>query len=282
MAVARSGGGRPGPGGPDQRHGVRNRPSDPQGVTGTPAIDEDAGLIYHSDSLQLGDGGTFADGDQIQVHQLYALSLDDGSVKPGWPVNVGALVPGFDAACQGDDVSNCTELAEDTGAALLFQGVLYIPYAGRGGRVRSPYRGAVVGVSVSDPTRVQVWQSGVTGGSIDGPPGLSSDGISVFAAATGNTPGAAGWSGGDALLRFEPGPTFPNRSADYWAPPSCIADVVDAASWDNGATGVQLLDLPGSAPSQIAALDQQQRRTSTASIGRTWAASPRRRSPRSW
>ena len=50
---------------------------DPMGITGTPVIDANAQVLY-LDALTKTDNGP--------RHMVYALSLADGSVLPGWPV----------------------------------------------------------------------------------------------------------------------------------------------------------------------------------------------------
>src|SRR5262249_16298326 len=57
---------------------------DPLGITGTPVIDPDMRIIF-LDAMTTPDGGT------TKQHLIYALSLDDGSVIPGWPVDVNTL-----------------------------------------------------------------------------------------------------------------------------------------------------------------------------------------------
>src|SRR5262249_10293063 len=57
---------------------------DPFGVTGTPVIDLPSRRIF-LDSLQTPDGGA------TKKHLIFALSLDDGSVVSGWPIDMSTV-----------------------------------------------------------------------------------------------------------------------------------------------------------------------------------------------
>lgn len=203
---------------------------DPIGISGTPVIDDAAGRIY----LDL----VTADDRRYAKHLLYALSLDDGSTVPGWPVDIGSSVPGFVDIVQSQ-----------RGALTLLNGRVYVPYGSY--TDCGEYRGWLVGVSTSDPASVGAWRPEVPGGGIWAQSGVASDGSSLFVA-TGNTTGKEpDWGGGEAILRFKDGPTFSGLSADYFVP----ADwpVLDAYDQDLGASGVILFDLPGEGSIQLAA-----------------------------
>ena len=59
---------------------------------------------------------------------------------------------------------------------------------------------------------------GTHGGAIWGVGGIASDGNNPFVI-TGNTIGTGGiWGGGEAVIRFQPGPIFSGNSSDYWVP----------------------------------------------------------------
>ena len=69
---------------------------DSLGITGTPVIDKDSRVIF-LDAMTTPDGGA------TKQHLIHALSLDDGSVIPGWPVDVNSLSFGgltFDSTVQ--------------------------------------------------------------------------------------------------------------------------------------------------------------------------------------
>ncbi|HYS80143.1 MAG TPA: hypothetical protein VEM76_05505 [Anaeromyxobacteraceae bacterium] len=203
---------------------------DPLGVTGAPVIDSAARIAYVA-AMTTPDGGI------TKRHQVFALSLDDGSVRGGWPVDVGVTVragaTSFDAAVQNQ-----------RGALALVGGVLYVPYGGHFGDC-GKYHGWLIGFPVSNPGRPLGWATAAVGGGAWAPSGVASDGASLFIA-TGNTFGADTWSGGEAVLRFSPGPVL----ADWFAPSNWKA--LDAGDVDIGGTGPVLVDVPGATPSALA------------------------------
>lgn len=203
---------------------------DPLGVTSTPVVDPAARTVYVA-------AMTTPDGGATKRHQVFALSLDDGSVRGGWPVDVGATARSgattFDAAVQNQ-----------RGALALVGGVLYVPYGGHFGDC-GKYHGWLIGFPVSNPGRPTAWATAAAGGGAWAPSGVASDGASLFMA-TGNTFGADTWSGGEALLRFSAGPVL----ADWFAPSNWKA--LDAGDVDIGGTGPVLLDVPGATPSALA------------------------------
>ncbi len=214
---------------------------DPLGITGTPIIDLPSRTIYFDAMVSTDNNATLG----AVTHEIFALSIDDGSTKAGWPVNVGPL---FTAA--GTNAANQNE----RGALQLVNGILYAPYGGHVGDC-TPYRGIVVGVPVANPSAATAWSTGLIGmtagrGGIWASGGLPSDGTSIYAA-TGNTSaddGASGftapttWSGGEAVFRFASGPTFSNKPADYYYPTNWAA--LDASDSDLGGANPVLFDMP--------------------------------------
>jgi hypothetical protein len=207
---------------------------DPSGITGTPYVDLGARNIY-LDAMTTPDGGT------TKKHLIFALSLDDGSVRTGWPVDVSAQVT-FDGLSFDSAVQN------ERGALALVRGVLYVPYGGFSGDCGA-YHGWVVGVQVSKPSIVKSWATPAAKGGIWGPSGVSSDGTGLFVS-TGNTDNATAWSGGEAVLRFAQGPAFSGNAADYFAPANWA--YLDNHDLDLGGSGALLVDVPGAAPSKLA------------------------------
>ena len=203
---------------------------DPLGITSAPVVDSVSRTVYVA-------AMTTPDGGATKHHQVFALSLDDGSVRGGWPVDVGATARSggtvFDAAVQNQ-----------RGALALVGGVLYVPYGGHFGDCGA-FHGWLVGFPVSNPGQPTAWATAAVGGGAWAPSGVSSDGASLFIA-TGNTFGADAWSGGEAVLRFSPGPVL----ADWFAPSDWKA--LDAGDVDIGGTGPVLVDVPGATPSALA------------------------------
>ncbi len=206
---------------------------DPVGVTGTPTIDIVSRTVY-VDAMVTPDGG------QTKQHLIYALSLDDGSIVPGWPVDVGASVRyggfSFEASMQNQ-----------RGALMLSGGILYVPYGAHDGDC-GEYRGWVVGVPVNDPSHPVGWATDALGGGVWAVSGLCNDGTFAYAA-TGNTFGANSWMGGEAIIRFMPGPIFSGDTADFFTPSNWLD--LDNADLDVGGTGPVLIDVPGATPSAL-------------------------------
>jgi hypothetical protein len=66
---------------------------------------------------------------------------------------------------------------------------------------------------------------------------------------TGNTFQPANWSGGEAVIRFQPGPIFSGNPSDYWVPENWL--FLDANDYDLGGSGPLLVDVPGATPSSL-------------------------------
>jgi hypothetical protein len=154
----------------------------PFGIMTTPIIDLPSRTMY-VDSFQTIGGTT-------QKHYVYALSIDDGKTMPGWPVDVAAKVPGFNATDQNNH-----------GALTLMNGTLYLPYGPVNGDCGN-YHGWVVGISTTDPTQVEAYSTTANRGGIW--TAVSSDGTSVFASSANNARGTTTWGGGETFFRFTP------------------------------------------------------------------------------
>ena len=117
----------------------------------------------------------------------------------------------------------------------------------------SLWHGWLVGVPIDDPSSVTAWAAatatGMKGGAIWGVGGIASDGKNPFVI-TGNTSGTGGtWSGGEAVIRFQPGPVFSGDPVDFWAPTNWLS--LDQIDSDLGASGPLLVDVPGATPSHL-------------------------------
>jgi len=201
----------------------------PLGITGTPVVDlASRSLFFDAETTPM--PGTFK-------HMIYSLNVDTGATNPGWPVDVNAAVPGFDSSVQSQR------------AALGIVGnILYVPYGGRFGDCGS-YHGRLVGVPINNPGSVTAWATIATGGGVWGVGGVASDGTNPFVA-TGNTFSTGGvWSGGEAVIRFQPGPIFTGSPSDYWAPTNWLS--LDNGDTDLGGSGPVILDVPGATPSSL-------------------------------
>src|ERR1017187_9725175 len=57
------------------------------------------------------------------------------------------------------------------------------------------------------------------------------------------------WSGGEAIIRFQPGPVFSNLTNDYWSPTNWMA--LHGSDTDLGGSGALIVDVPGATPSKL-------------------------------
>ena len=114
------------------------------------------------------------------------------------------------------------------------------------------YHGWLVGVPINNPASVTAWAAATArhhGGAIWGVGGIASDGNNPFVT-TGNTFNTGGtWSGGEAVIRFQPGPIFSGNPSDYWAPTNWFT--LDTSDVDLGSSGPLLVDVPGATPSRL-------------------------------
>jgi hypothetical protein len=174
---------------------------DPVGITGTPVIDQAAGVLYLDALTKTAKGAR---------HKVYALSLSDGSVLPRWPIDL-------ETALQKQGAHFSSPVQGERSALLLFANKLYVNYGGNFGDC-GDYRGTVVQI---DPDKAKVeanWQTRATGGGIWAQGGLAGDGAFLYIT-TGNTFGASSWSDGEAVIRLHPGLAHPrNNTKDFFTP----------------------------------------------------------------
>ena len=175
----------------------------PLGVTGAPVIDEQRATLYLDAAVMRANRPR---------HEIFALSLSDGSIEPGWPLDVATALGGsFDPSVQNQ-----------RGALALFAGKVFVPFSGHYGDCGA-YHGLVVGVSIDAPGKVASFSTRARGGGIWAQGGVSGDGQSLFAV-TGNTKGVmerlglAGWGDGEAVFRLSPDLVHPTDARDYFAP----------------------------------------------------------------
>jgi hypothetical protein len=210
---------------------------DPLGITGTPIVDLASRALFLA-AMVTPDGGT------TKKHFILSLNVDTGDLNPGWPVDVEAT-----ASYNG---INFTPVIQLQRAALGIVGnILYVGYGSHSDC--SLYHGWLVGVPIDNPASVTAWAGatagGTWGGAIWGVGGVASDGKNPFVT-TGNTFGTNGnWGGGEAVIRFQPGPIFSGSPADYWVPTNWLA--LDIADLDLGGSGPLLVDVPDATPSHL-------------------------------
>ena len=167
------------------------------------------------------------------------MSLKDGAVLPGWPVDVAAAL-----AAQGRRFNDPDQ--NQRGALAILDGRVYVPYGGHFGDCGS-YHGWVVGVGLTNPAQIVAWSTRAPGGGIWAPGGIASDGHSLFVA-TGNTMDARRWSDGEAVFRLAPDLARSTRPQDYFAPSDWRA--LDASDADLGGANPLPLDVPAATGTQ--------------------------------
>jgi hypothetical protein len=174
----------------------------PLGITGTPVIDDIKGAIYLDAMVNAEDGS----GPQ---HLMFGLLVDDGSVLPGFPVNVAQ-------ALKARGLTFIPRLQNQRGALAIAGRTLFVPYGGHLGDC-GPYHGWVVGMALEAPRTIAAWATRGAGGGVWAPGGISYDGSSLFVA-TGNTKNAEEWADGEAVIRLGTALKRSTNPRDFFAP----------------------------------------------------------------
>lgn len=207
---------------------------DPMGITGTPVIDPASGRLYLNAMTKTGNGAR---------HMVYALSLADGSVVSGWPLDMQPLMTAkgatFDSSVHGE-----------RSALLFFKNKLYVSYGGHFGDCGA-YRGTVAQVDPDSASVDAVWQTRSTGGGIWAQGGIAGDGAFLFIT-TGNTFTGNQWMDGEAIIRLKPGLAHSDDTHDYFAPSNWKS--LDNSDQDLGGTEALPIDIkvPGKSKRVIA------------------------------
>lgn len=206
---------------------------DPVGITGTPIIDAESKTLF-LDAMTLAAGG-------VPKHELHALSLADGSSRPGYPVDM-------DATVRAGSFVFSSPIQNQRSALALLDGTVYVAYGGHFGDCK-PYHGVVAGVNVQNPTQVSAWATRAAKAGSWSPGGIASDGRSLYVT-TGNSSGATTWADGEALIRLSPALAFSAAPKDYFTPSNWM--MLDAVDNDIGGSGPVLFTAPGATPSELA------------------------------
>jgi outer membrane protein assembly factor BamB len=210
---------------------------DPMGITGTPIVDLASRALFL-------DAMTTPDGGETKKQLILSLNVDTGDTNPGWPVDVEETVTyngiNFTAAIQ-----------QQRPALAIVGNILYVGYGSMADC--DFFHGWLVGVPIDNPAGVMAWASATHNGSWRGAiwavGGVASDGKNPFVT-TGNTFNTGtNWDGGEAVIRFQPGPIFSGDPSDYWAPTNWLD--LDGPDLDLGSSGPLLVDVPGATPSHL-------------------------------
>lgn len=206
----------------------------PMGITGTPVVDLASRTLFVDALVTLG-ASTYH-------HRIFALSIDTGAIRSGWPVDV-------DTAAKSGATSFVSTAQGQAGALALVDGTLYVPFGGLYGSCPT-YYGWVVAVPIADPTSVSAWVTTYTGAGVGAPGGISSDGTSLFVSTGTSFPPASSspWGGGDAFIRLTPSPL---ATSAYFAPADWYAMGLEGLDLSSAPIPI---DLAGSTPSAVALL----------------------------
>ena len=208
---------------------------DPMGITGTPIVDLASRALF-LDAMTTTDGGT------TKKHFIISLNVDTGEINPGWPVDV-------EETASYNGINFTAAIQQQRPALGIVGNILYVGYGSM--MDCSMYHGWLVGVPIDNPASVTAWAAATSthGGAIWGVGGVASDGTNPFVT-TGNTHNIEeNWSGGEAVIRFQPGPIFSGNPSDYWAPTNWFD--LDRHDLDLGSSGPLLVDVPGAMPSHL-------------------------------
>ncbi len=203
---------------------------DPLGITGTPVIDPSTQAIYLDAAVQGPDGPR---------HRIFALSLKDGSILQGWPIDVAE-------ALRAKGQTFDPRVQNQRSALTILDGTLYVPFGGHFGDC-GDYHGWVMGVSLYDSSKVVTFETLAPGGGIWATGGLSVVGHELFFA-TGNTFGARTWSDGEAVWRVPPDLRRSDDKRNFFAPPDWR--VLDQGDEDLGGTNPMPLDVAAASGGQ--------------------------------
>jgi outer membrane protein assembly factor BamB len=198
------------------------------GIIGTPVIDAASKTMYF-DAANPG-----------PVRQIHAWSLDDGSERAGWPVNVVQSV-------RSGQLAFPPTVQSQRAAPTIVNGTLYMPYGGIRGDCGN-YHGWVAGIPLNAPTMVRAYATAAVKSGIWGPGGISSDGTNLFVT-TGNAPNGTAFGQQESIVRLQPGPVFSGSNADFFAP-STWQDL-DGSDTDLGGSGPLVVDVAGANPSKL-------------------------------
>jgi len=199
----------------------------PLGVISTPVIDARTATLYVA--------GALGDANGITSHAVWAVSLADGSIKSGYPVDVSAAL-GFDPKPHNQ-----------RGALSMVGSIVYVPYGGHSGDCVADMHGRVVAIdTATSPPTVKGWQTAGQGEAIWAPGGMVSTGDGVFAA-TGNRLTTTGdHTDSEEVVHVRGMGTLDKAtgSKDFFFPSDWKTK--DQRDFDLGAVNPVLVTLPGS------------------------------------
>jgi PQQ enzyme repeat len=206
---------------------------DPMGIIGTPIVDISSRALF-LDTITTPDNGATI------KHYIFSLNVDTGDINPGWPVDVELMV-------HYNGMNFTARIQQQRPALGIANNIVYVGYGSM--RDCDDYRGWLVGVSINNPADVTAWATSTQGGAIWGVGGVASEGGDPFVTTANSWNTNGNWSGGEAVIRFQPGPIFSGNTSDYWVPTNW--QQLDNGDLDLGGSGPLLVDVPGATPSSL-------------------------------
>jgi hypothetical protein len=188
------------------------------GLLSTPVIDATTRTIYVAGAI-----GTTS----IMRHEAHALSIEDGTEKTGWPVDMAGMKSG--------SVTFNPTPQNQRSALSLVNGTLYVAYGGHVGDC-GDYHGWVIGIDTTDPTKKGGWATLGKGEAIWAAGGLASDGNGVFAVTGNSTSSASSRTASDSeqVVRITGLGAFTRDNANLYYPASWKS--MDSSDADFGAS----------------------------------------------
>jgi hypothetical protein len=202
----------------------------PLGILSTPVIDPVTRTIYVAGAV-----GT----DAIARHEVHAINIDDGTERPGWPVDVTGMKFGN---------TSFTPPAQNQRSALsLVGGKVYVAYGGHAGDCGN-YHGWVIAIDTTDPSKRGAWATLGQGEAIWAAGGMASDGTSNFAVTGNSTVGAADRAASDSeqVVRLSGLATLTRSDQNLYFPTTWKD--MDSKDADFGASNPVYFRIPGSTP----------------------------------
>jgi hypothetical protein len=192
------------------------------GIRGTPVIDPASRRLF----VVTGN----------DPHLVHAIRVDDGSevMTGGWPVTLSS------ATVSSGGVSFNSGAQNQHGALLLVNGILYVPFGGAYGD-GGDYRGWIIAVDTTDPSKVAGWVTQSTRSGIWGSGGLASDGTYVFGVTGDATSTPRSASDSEEVMRVSGMAAFIRDEASVFVP----------TEWDSWDKPVADLDFGASTPAFV-------------------------------
>jgi len=203
------------------------------GIRGTPVIDPVSRRVF----VVTGNN----------PHLVHALSVDSGVevTSGGWPVTLSSTTVSYNGTAFNSGGQN------QHGALLLANDILYIPFGGQYGD-GGTYRGWIIAVDTTNPTKVAGWATQSARSGIWGSGGLTSDGTGVFGVTGDTTSVARNASDSQEVVRVTGMAAFTRSAANVFVPTEWQGWDQPQGDLDFGASTPSYVPLPaGSTPAAL-------------------------------